>query len=97
MRLYNKVYIGYVETVNLDVNVCKSPIESKVIVLKQESTDKNRIVTYKPLRKYNEYYKLVSVDKKPLTGTFGNIIGDNDINQALKKTGKQEVKKLKKC
>lgn len=98
MGIYNKVYIGHVETVNLDVSVHQSPIESKVIALQLNNIDKNKnIITYKPLRQYSEYYKLVSVEEKPLTGTFGNIVGDKDINFALKKTGKQEVKKLRKC
>lgn len=97
VAIHNKVYIGHVETINLDVNVCKSPIESKVVALKLDSVDKNRnIVTYKPLRQYSEYYKLISVDKKPLVGTFGNIVDDKAINIALRKTGKQEVKQLKK-
>ena len=54
------------------------------------------IPTYKPLRPYSEYYKLVSVDSKPLEGPLGNIVDDKIINIALKKTGKKEVKQLKK-
>lgn len=97
MAIYNKVYIGHVETINLDVNVCKSPIESKVVALQLGSIDKSKkVVSYKPLRQYSEYYKLVSVDEKPLVGAFGNIVDDKAINLALRKTGKQEVKVLKK-
>ena len=97
MGIYNKVYIGHVETVNLDVSVHQSPIESKVIALQLNNIDKNRnIITYKPLRQYSEYYKLVSVDSKPLEGPLGNIVDDKIINIALKKTGKKEVKQLKK-
>lgn len=97
MAIYNKVYIGYVETVNLDSNVNCQPIQAKVVALKLDNIDKNKnIITYKPLRQYSEYYKLVSVDKKPLEGFLGNIIDDKKINLALRKTGKQEVKVLKK-
>ena len=91
MALYNKVYIGHVETINLDAYEKNSPIESKVVALKLSGFDKiNKLPTYKPLRKYGEYYKVISVE--PLNG----LVNDKMINQAIKKTGKKEVKQLKK-
>ena len=97
MGIYNKVYIGHVETINPDVIENVSPVESKVVALKLASIDKvTSIPTYKPLRPYSEYYKLVSVDSTPLEGPLGNIVDDKIINIALKKTGKKEVKQLKK-
>lgn len=97
MGIYNKVYIGHVETINPDVYETVSPVESKVVALKLTGFDNIRkIPKYKPLRQYGEYYKVVSVDPKPLTGGLGNIVDDKIIDSALKKTGKQEVKQLKK-
>jgi len=91
MGLYNKVYIGHVETINLDAYEKTSPVESKVVALQLSGFDKiNKLPTYRPLRKYGEYYKVISVE--PLTG----LVSDKMINQAIKKTGKQEVKLLKK-
>ena len=40
MAFYNKVYIGHVETINLDVPEKTSPIESKVVALKLSGFDK---------------------------------------------------------
>jgi hypothetical protein len=97
MGIHSKVYIGHVETINPDVLESLSPIESKVVALKLTGFDHiNKVPKYKPLRKYGEYYKVISVDNKPLTGSLGNIVDDKKINIALKKTGKQEVKQLKK-
>ena len=97
MGIYNKVYIGHVETINPDVYETVSPVESKVVALKLVGFDNTRkIPKYKPLRKYGEYYKVISVEPRPLTGGLGNIVDDKTINLALKKTGKQEVKQLKK-
>ena len=91
MALYNKVYIGHVETINLEAYEKTSPVESKVVALKLSGFDKiKKIPTYQPIRKYGEYYKLISVE--PLNG----LVNDKKINQAIKKTGKQEVKLLKK-
>lgn len=91
MAFYNKVYIGHVETINLDASEKVSPIEVKVVALQLSEFDKiKNISTYKPIRKYGEYYKVIKVE--PLTG----IVNDKMINQAIKKTGKQEVKILKK-
>ncbi len=97
MGIYNKVYIGHVETINPDVNESVSPLESKVIALKLVGFDNiNKLPKYKPLRKYGEYYKVISIENKPLTGGLGNIVDDRKINLAIKKTGKPEVKQLKK-
>lgn len=97
MAIYNRVYIGHVETINLDAYEKNSPVEKKVVALKLSGFDKiNKLPKYKPLRKYGEYYKVISVEPKPLTGTLGNIVDDKTINQAIKKTGKPEVKLLKK-
>lgn len=97
MGIYNKVYIGHVETINPDVYESVSPVESKVVALKLTGFDSIRKKPkYKPLRKYGEYYKVISVEPEPLTGGIGNIVDDKIINEALKKTGKQEVKQLKK-
>jgi len=96
MGIYNKVYIGHVETINPDVYETVSPVESKVVALKLVGFDTRKKPKYKPLRKYGEYYKVISIDPKPLTGSLGKIVDDKLINKALKKTGKQEVKQLKK-
>lgn len=97
MAFHNKVYIGHVETINLDAYEKTSPVEKKVVALQLAGFDNiNKLPKYKPLRKYGEYYKVISVDSKPLTGTIGNIVDDKTINQAIKKTGKPEVKLLKK-
>ena len=91
MAIYNKVYIGHVETINLEANAKTSPVERKVVALQLSGFDKiNKLPTYRPIRKYGEYYKVVSVE--PLTG----IVSDRMINQAIEKTGKPEVKLLKK-
>ena len=65
-------------------------IEIKVVALKLLGFDKNKIPKYKPLRKYSEYYKLISVE--PINGFPSN----SKINKAIKSTGKEEVKRLKK-
>ena len=39
MGIYNKVYIGHVETINPDVNELVSPGESKVVALKLAGFD----------------------------------------------------------
>ena len=97
MGFYNKVYIGHVETINPDVNESVSPVESKVVALRLIGFDNiKKLPKYKPLRQYGEYYKVVSVEPKPLTSGLGNIVDDKVINQAIKKTGKKEVNQLKK-
>ena len=91
MGFHNNVYIGHVETINTEALENEKCIESKVVALKLISFDTiKRIPTYKPLKKYKEYYKIVSVE--PILG----LVSDNAINKALKKTGKEEVKVLKK-
>lgn len=91
MGLHSKVFIGHVETVNLEAKEKDSIIESKVVVLRLIGTDKvNKLPIYQPLRNYMEYYKMQKVE--PLNG----LVSDTKINQALKKTGKPEVKKLPK-
>ena len=91
MKLHNNVYIGYVETINPNANVNENFIEHKVVALKLTGFDeKKRIPTYRPLRKYSEYYKLICVE--PVLGR----VSDNKLNRLLKNTGKQEVKVLKK-
>lgn len=91
MGIYNKVYIGHVETINTEANENCSPIEYKVVALQLSGIDKiNKLPKYRPLRKYGEYYKVISVE--PLIG----FVNDSKINKAIKKTGKQEVKYLKK-
>lgn len=90
MGLYNNVYIGHVETINLDVYDKDSVVESKVVALKLSGYDNtNKLPKYKPLRKYGEYYKLINVE--PLNGLVNNKM----INLAIQKTGKQEVKELR--
>lgn len=91
MALYKNVYIGHVETINTTAYENEQFIEPKVVALKLVNIDTNKkISTYKPLKKYGEYYKIISVE--PLLG----IVSDSAINKALKNTGKQEVKVLKK-
>ena len=91
MGLHNNVYIGHVETINTEALETENCVESKVVALKLVAFDLNKQVpTYKPLKKYGEYYKIVSVE--PLIG----LVSDTTINKALKNTGKKEVKVLKK-
>lgn len=91
MALHHKVYIGYVQTVNPDVYEKTSVIESKVVALRLVGMDvQNKLPRYKPLREYQEYYKIESVE--PING----IVSDTGINKALQMTGKPEVKRLKK-
>ena len=91
MAFYNKIYIGHVETINLDAGIKTSPVERKVVALQLSGFDKiNKLPTYRPIRQYGEYYKIISVE--PLTG----LVSDKMINQAISKTGKPEVKLLKK-
>ena len=88
--LHSNVYIGHVETINTNANIDMKAVESKVVALKLLELDNKKIPKYKPLKKYGEYYKLISVE--PISG----YVSDNKINKALKKTGKEEVKVLKK-
>lgn len=90
MKIYNKVYIGHVETINTNANINEKAVNSKVVALKLAGFNKDNIPNYKPLRKYGEYYKLVSVE--PMMG----LMTDNMINKKIKSTGKEEVKVLKK-
>lgn len=91
MALHNKVYIGYVQTINPDAYEKSSIVESKVVALRLAGIDTgNKLPQYRPLRKYMEYYKIERVE--PIMG----IISDEGINKALKMTGKPEVKQLKK-
>ena len=88
--LYNKIYIGHVETINTNANINEKAVKSKVVALKLLGFDKNKLPKYKPLKKYSEYYKLISVE--PING----FVSDRGIKKALKNTGKEEVKVLKK-
>lgn len=91
MGLHSNVYIGHVETINPNVFEKEKFLESKVVALQLVGFDNNkRIPTYKPLRRYGEYYKLISVE--PILG----IVSDSKINRRIKSTGKKEVKVLKK-
>ena len=90
MGIYKKVYIGHVETINTNANISEKAVKSKVVALRLAGFDKNKIPKYKPLRKYSEYYKLISVE--PVSGFPSN----SKINRAIKNTGKEEVKVLKK-
>ena len=91
MAIYNNVYIGHVETINTNANMNENFTESKVVALKLDGFDKiKNIPKYRPLRKYSEYYKLLSVER------LNGFVSDNMINRALKNTGKEEVKILKK-
>ena len=91
MGFHNNVYIGHVETINTEALENQQFIEPKVVALKLVSLDINKgIPTFRPLKKYGEYYKIVSVE--PIMG----LVTDSAINRALKNTGKEEVKVLKK-
>lgn len=89
MGIYNKVYIGHVETINTNANVNENAVEHKVVALQLLGFDKNRIPKYRQLRNYVGYFKLMSVE--PVSG----IVTDKGIDRAIKKTGKEEVKVLK--
>lgn len=90
MAIYNKVYIGHVETINPNAYEKETFIESKVVALKLIGLDDNKLPKFKPLRNYSEYYKIISVE--PISG----YISDVGINKKIKSTGKKEVKVLKK-
>jgi len=91
MALHNNVYIGHVETINTTAYENEQFIEPKVVALKLIGFDKiKKIPKYKPLKKYGEYYKIINVE--PILG----LVSEKGINKALKNTGKQEVKVLKK-
>ena len=91
MGIYNKVFLGHVETINTNANINEKCTESKVVALRFEGFDKiKNIPIYKPLRKYSEYYKIRSVER------LDGIVTDGMINRAIKNTGKKEVKVLKK-
>ena len=91
MGLHNNIYIGHVETINTTAFENEQFIEPKVVALKLVSFDVNKkMPIYKPLKKYGEYYKIVSIE--PILG----IVSDSGIKKALKNTGKQEVKVLTK-
>ena len=88
MGLHHNVYIGHVETINPNVLENEKFTESKVVALKLDFDNNKKV--YKPLRKYGEYYKILSVE--PMLG----LVSDNMINKKIKNTGKPEVKVLKK-
>ena len=91
MGLHHNIYIGHVETFNTNAYEDENFIESKVVALKLIDFDENKkIPKYAPMKKYSEYYKIISVE--PLLG----LVSDSKINKALKNTGKEEVKVLKK-
>lgn len=91
MGIYNKVCIGHVETINTTANINEAFTEHKVVALKYKGLDKKKkIPKYEPLRRYVEYYKLLSVER------LDGFVSDSQIDKALKNTGKEEVKVLKK-
>ena len=91
MGLYNNVFIGHVETINPNVLENQKFTESKVVALQRIGFENDKKTpAYRPLRKYKEYYKVLSVE--PIVG----YVSDNKINEILKQTGKPEVKVLKK-
>ena len=86
MRIYNNIYIGHAETFNPDE---KKLVEDRVVALKLAGYDKNKNPILRPIRKYT-YYKLKNYER------INGFITDKGIDRALRKTGKQEVKVLKK-
>ena len=91
MGIYNKIYIGHVETINTNAYENEQFTESKVVALKLIGFDNiNKIPKFKPLRKYSEHYHINSVE--PISG----YVSDKKIDNLLKKTGKPQVKILKK-
>ena len=91
MGIYNKVYIGHVETINTNAYENEPVVENKVVALKLIGFDNtNKIPRFKPLRKYGEYYKLLNVE--PING----YVSDSIINKKIKELGVPEVKQLKK-
>ena len=91
MALHSKVYIGHVETINQDALESEKLIESKVVLLQLIGLDEiSKQPKYKPLKKYSEYYKIVEVE------AMNGLVSNSKMEKALKKTGKKEVKLLKK-
>ena len=89
MGIYNKVYLGHVETINTTGIKNDVYIEPKVVALKLVDYDySTKMPKFRPLRNYNEYYKIINVE--PLNG----YVSDSMIDKAIKNTGKQEVKKI---
>lgn len=91
MAIRKNVFIGHVETINPNVLENEKFTESKVVALQLVGFNNDKKEpTYKPLKKYKEYYKILSVE--PMIG----YVTDKDINKKIKETGKPEVKVLKK-
>ena len=91
MAIRKNVFIGHVETINPNVLENQKFTESKVVALQLVNFNNNKKVpTYKPLRKYKEYYKILSVE--PMVG----YVTDMDIDKKIQEIGKPEVKVLKK-
>lgn len=86
MGFHNNVYIGHVETINPNATVSEKFIVSKVVALKLVGFNNNKKTsTYRPLRKYKEYYKIISVE--PILG----LVSDAGIDKALRKDRKSVV------
>ena len=91
MGIYNKIYLGHVETINTNAYQNEKVVENKVVALKLVGFDNTKkLPKFKPLRKYGEYYKILNVE--PING----YVTDNKIDKLIKNTGKKEVKVLRK-
>ena len=91
MGIHNKVYLGKVETINTNAMENEPFVEHKIVALKLKRINSvNNKPEFRPLRKYSQYYKIVTVE--PLNG----YVTDNMINQKIKEKGLPEVKILKK-
>ena len=91
MGIYNKVYLGKVETINTNARENEPFVEHKIVALKLMGFNSVSMKPeYRPLRRYSQYYKVVSVE--PLNG----YVTDSMINQKIKEKGLPEVKVLKK-
>lgn len=90
MGLHKNICIGHVETINLESCDAKTKTESKVVVLKQVGkSKKDKQPLYRPLKSYNEYYKIEKVV------SLNGLVSDTRINKALQNTGKTEVNYIK--
>ena len=79
MGIYNKVYLGKVETINTNAKENEPFVEHKIVALQLKGFNTvNNKPEFKPLRRYREYYKIVTVE--PING----FVTDGMINQKIR-------------
>lgn len=89
-----KIYIGIAETVNPNAGYHEKQIEKKVVLLTKNNDNK-----YKPLYDDYEYHKLEQVQSiasylKPKEKSIFGYITEEQLNNAISRTGLKEAKRL---